>query len=98
MSTKHVPTPILTSPFLHALPSAADYAKSREPVILRIRMRRGLLERIKAIVAYDRQRIQEAWNLSDGVREVLLSWVEQREAEINAANGRQERLDAITLR
>ena len=86
------------SPFLPTMPTANDYAKAREPVILRIRMRRGLLERIKAIVAYDRQRIQEAWNLSDGVREVLLLCVEQREAEINAANGRQDRLDAITLR
>lgn len=61
-------------------------------------MRRGLLERIKAIILYDRQRIQETWNLSDGVREVLFAWVEQREAEIKSANGRQDRLDAITLR
>ena len=97
MPLKAPPTVPVVSPHV-STPSATDYARAREPVILRIRMRRGLLERIKAIVNYDRQRIQEAWNLSDGVREVLLSWVEQREAEINAANGRQDRLDAITLR
>ena len=88
----------LSAPAPTLSPAMPDLARVREPVILRIRMRRGLLERIKAIVLYDRQRIQEAWNLSDGVREVLLTWVEQREAEIGAASGRQDRLDAITLR
>lgn len=87
------------SPLLTPAPTAADYAKSRQPVILRVRMRRGLLERIKAIIVYDRQRIQEAWNLSDGIREVLLGWVEQREAEIHGTHGaRGDRLDSITLR
>jgi hypothetical protein len=92
------PTKTTASSLLTATPTAADYAKSRQPVILRVRMRRGLLERIKAIIAYDRQRIQEAWNLSDGMREVLLSWVEQREAEIHGTRGLRDRLDSITLR
>jgi hypothetical protein len=55
---------------------------AREPVILRVRMRRGLLNRIHAIVAFDRERTQGAWNLSDGVREILLHWIERRETEI----------------
>lgn len=53
-----------------------------EPVIMRIRMRRSLLTRIKTIVAHDRTTIQESWNLSDGVREILLDWVQRREHEI----------------
>lgn len=51
-------------------------------MIMRIRMRRNLLARIKAIVAHDRESIQENWNLSDGVREILLDWVQRREHEI----------------
>jgi hypothetical protein len=45
-------------------------------------MRRGLLNRIHAIVEYDRDRTQGAWNLSDGVREALVQWVGRRETEI----------------
>ena len=55
---------------------------AREPVILRVRMRRSLLNRIRGIVEHDRECTQGAWNLSDGVREVLLAWVARREAEI----------------
>lgn len=55
---------------------------AREPVILRVRMRRGLLNRIRTIVEYDRERTQGSWNLSDGVRETLIQWVARREAEI----------------
>lgn len=54
----------------------------REPVIMRVRMRRGLLNRIHRVVEWDRDRTQGAWNLSDGVRETLVQWVERREAEI----------------
>ena len=63
-------------------------------------MKRGMLNRLKAVVEYDRARIQESWNLSDGVREVLLNWLAQREAEIRAATDRKDsgmRLD-VTLR
>lgn len=76
-----------------------EIAASREPVILRVRMRRGMLNRIKAVIEHDRQRIQESWNLSDGVREVLLNWLAQREAEIRATQDRKDerRLD-VTLR
>lgn len=55
---------------------------AREPVILRVRMRRMLLNRIHRIVEWDRERTHGAWNLSDGVREVLTHWVERREREI----------------
>jgi hypothetical protein len=76
-----------------------EIAASREPVILRVRMRRGMLNRIKAVIEHDRQRIQESWNLSDGVREVLLSWLGQREAEIRASLDRKdERRMDVTLR
>lgn len=56
-----------------------------EPVILRVRMRRRLLNRLKAVIEHDRERLQEAWNLSDGCREVLMEWVERREGEIRRA-------------
>jgi hypothetical protein len=72
-------------------PKKKKYEKGdkREPVILRTRMRRGLLMRLKAIVAHDREVLQENWNLSDAVREVLMGWVELREAEIRAAAAAQ---------
>jgi hypothetical protein len=54
----------------------------REPVIMRVRMRRMLLNRIHRIVEWDRERTHGAWNLSDGVRECLTHWVERREREI----------------
>ena len=76
-----------------------EIAASREPVILRVRMRRGMLNRIKAVIEHDRQRIQESWNLSDGVREVLLNWLGQREAEIRSSLDRKdERRMDVTLR
>jgi hypothetical protein len=82
-----------------AAPSKEDLAVAREPVILRVRMRRGMLMRIKAVIEYDRQRIQESWNLSDGIREVLLNWLAQREAEIRTTTERQdERRRDVTLR
>jgi len=76
-----------------------ELSSAREPVILRVRMRRGMLNRIKAVIEHDRQRIQESWNLSDGVREVLLNWLAQREAEIRSSLDRKEerRMD-VTLR
>ena len=77
--------------------SREELANAREPVILRVRMRRGMLNRIKAVIEHDRQRIQESWNLSDGVREVLLNWLAQREAEIRATVERHDRRD-VTLR
>ena len=76
-----------------------EIAASREPVILRVRMRRGMLNRIKAVIEHDRQRIQESWNLSDGVRGVLLNWLAQREAEIRTTLERKdERRMDVTLR
>jgi hypothetical protein len=57
----------------------------REPVIIRIRSRRALLNRINEIVAHDRQVYQESWTLSDALREVIYAWVDRREAEIEIA-------------
>ena len=57
-----------------------------EPVILRVRMRRRLLNRIKAIADHDRAVLHEAWNVSDACREVLVEWAERREADIRRAN------------
>lgn len=76
-----------------------ELVSASEPVILRVRMRRGMLSRIKAVIEHDRQRIQESWNLSDGVREVLLNWLAQRESEIRSSQDRKEerRMD-VTLR
>jgi len=86
------------TPFPPAL-TKDEIAASREPVILRVRMRRGMLNRIKAVIEHDRQRIQESWNLSDGVREVLLNWLGQREAEIRSSLDRKdERRMDVTLR
>jgi hypothetical protein len=86
------------TPFSPAL-TKEEIAASREPVILRVRMRRGMLNRIKAVIEHDRQRIQESWNLSDGVREVLLNWLGQREAEIRSSLDRKdERRMDVTLR
>lgn len=64
-----------------------EYAPNdpREPVILRIRMRRGMLNRIKAVAAYDAEVFQEQWNVSDAMRDLLFRWLERREAEIKAA-------------
>jgi hypothetical protein len=57
----------------------------REPVILRVRMRRGMLNQIKQIVAYDRELIHEAWNVSDACREILREWIERRFVEMRSA-------------
>ena len=56
----------------------------REPVIMRIRMKRGLLNRIHRIVGYDRERTHRSWNMSDAIREILLPWVDRREGEIRS--------------
>lgn len=53
--------------------------------MLRVRMRQGLLNRIKAIVEHDRALLHENWTMSDACREVLLAWVERREREIKIA-------------
>ena len=63
-------------------PKAYNPGDSHEPVILRVRMKRRLLNRIKAIALHDQSTLQESWNLSDACREALLEWAERREAEI----------------
>jgi hypothetical protein len=57
----------------------------REPIIIRIRARRGMLRRIHAIVEHDRDVYREHWTLSDALREVIADWCGRREAEIAAA-------------
>lgn len=65
-------------------PPAKKYppGSNDEGVILRVRMKRRLLNRIKAITQHDREVMQESWNLSDACREILLDWAARREAEI----------------
>lgn len=57
----------------------------REPIIIRVRARRGMLRRIHAIVEHDRAVYREHWTLSDALREVISDWCSRREAEIATA-------------
>lgn len=68
-----------------------------EPVILRIRMRRRLLDRIKRIVEWERSQDRD-WDMSAACREQLTEWVVRREAEIKFIQQRDFSGDApITM-
>ena len=52
--------------------------------MMRVRMRRWMLEELKGIALRDAEFLSESWTMSDLVREVLLAYIQRRRAEFRA--------------
>ena len=60
------------------VPEVLSFAQKREPVILRVRMKRGLFMRLKNVVRWQR-RSEDGWTMSTATREAILQWLEPQE-------------------